>query len=165
MRDENCKLTAAAPHHSVSLRQSPAVPFAFPMLRCTAPKEWTPHCTATTSPPWPLCCLLYCSVLACLRHDYPCGREEKINAGVLYLLRTVLFWQNYIFNCPRSQATDLFLSVREYSSDVTLFPIFFQDLCGFRVWVLWQSRLLYLWQTLRWQYLDICWILKAGIVC
>lgn len=83
MRDENCKRAAAAPRRSVSLRQSPAVPFAFPMLRCTAPKEWTPRCTATTSPPWPLCCLLYCSVLACLRRDYPCGGEERLNAGVL----------------------------------------------------------------------------------
>ena len=94
MRDENCKRAAAATRRSVSLRQSPAVPFAFPMLRCTAPKEWTPRCTATTSPPWPLCCLLYCSVLACLRRDYPCrtGRQnggEKRFSPTLFISRVI----------------------------------------------------------------------------
>lgn len=73
---ERWELQASGRSHS-SFCQSPAVPFAFPMLRCTAPKEWTLHRTATTSPPWPLCCLLYCSVLACLRHDYLCRREER----------------------------------------------------------------------------------------
>lgn len=97
MRDENCKRAAAASRRSVSLRQSPAVPFAFPMLRCTAPKEWTLHCTATTSPPWPLCCLLYCSVLACLRRDYPCGGKERRRVMFLvFNLRELLLSLSYI---------------------------------------------------------------------
>lgn len=99
MRDENCKRAAAASRRSVSLRQSPAVPFAFPMLRCTAPKEWTLHCTATTSPPWPLCCLLYCSVLACLRRDYPCGGKER--RRVMFL---VLICENCFSHCPTSMS-------------------------------------------------------------
>lgn len=140
MRDENCKRAAAATRHSVSLRQSPAVPFAFPMLRCTAPKEWTLHCTATTSPPWPLCCLLYCSVLACLRRDYPCGREERKDwrrcSLTLYLLCAPLFYQNCIFNCVKS-------------SDVILLQLFFQAaLCGFSA--AFSSNLQ---QTHRWHHL------------
>lgn len=101
MRDENCKRAAAASRRSVSLRQSPAVPFAFPMLRCTAPKEWTLHCTATTSPPWPLCCLLYCSVLACLRRDYPCGGEEKRGDESCFWF---LICENCFSHCPTSMS-------------------------------------------------------------
>lgn len=132
MRDENCKRAAAATRHSVSLRQSPAVPFAFPMLRCTAPKEWTLHCTATTSPPWPLCCLLYCSVLACLRRDYPCGREERKESrwcsATFYL--PCYFCQNRIFNCPRSQSKDL-SSASEHWRDLTphYFSSPFRQIC------------------------------------
>lgn len=74
MRDENCKRAAAAARRSV--RVLPSL-FAFPMLRCTAPEERTPRRAATTSPPWPLCCPIYCSVLACLRRDYLCGRDDR----------------------------------------------------------------------------------------
>lgn len=121
MRDENCKRAAAASRRSVSLRQSPAVPFAFPMLRCTAPKEWTLHCTATTSPPWPLCCLLYCSVLACLRRDYPCGGEEKRREETSHVsgfnLWELLLSLSYI---------DVSSVWMMKSSDVTLFQLVFQ---------------------------------------
>lgn len=118
MRDENCKRAAAASRRSVSLRQSPAVPFAFPMLRCTAPKEWTLHCTATTSPPWPLCCLLYCSVLACLRRDYPCGGKER--RRVMFL---VLICENCFSHCPTIDVSSVWMMK---SSDVTLFQLVFQ---------------------------------------
>lgn len=120
MRDENCKRAAAASRRSVSLRQSPAVPFAFPMLRCTAPKEWTLHCTATTSPPWPLCCLLYCSVLACLRRDYPCGGEEKRGDESCFWF---LICENCFSHCPTIDVSSVWMMK---SSDVTLFQLVFQ---------------------------------------
>lgn len=77
MRDEHCKLSACSRRGRSWFCQSASescCPFAFPMLRCTAPEERTP---ATTSPPWPPCCLLYCSVLACLGRDFPCRGEQR----------------------------------------------------------------------------------------
>lgn len=157
MRDENCKRAAAATRHSVSLRQSPAVPFAFPMLRCTAPKEWTLHCTATTSPPWPLCCLLYCSVLACLRRDYPCGREERKESR----------WCSATFYLPCYFAKTGSLTVLDLSQKISRLRLSTEEiwrhitsalLSGRSVWILSQFPV-YLGQTLRRQYFDdICWV-------
>lgn len=151
MRDENCKRAAAASRRSVSLRQSPAVPFAFPMLRCTAPKEWTLHCTATTSPPWPLCCLLYCSVLACLRRDYPCGGEEKrgeetshVSGFNLWELLLSLSY-NRCLVCVNDEELWRHIISACVSGEI-------------------YSQLHYLWQTQRWQHLEESnWMFKPGI--
>lgn len=48
--------------------------------RCIAPKQVPKGCSSitmeTTSPPLLLYCLLYCSVLACLFHGFPCEIKE-----------------------------------------------------------------------------------------